>query len=279
MGSKRKAWIQQPVTEEEFLFKYARRDGTGDARGDDWAEKLAAELAALLGIATPPVELATRRNERGVVCRRMADPDLTQLVHGNELLARIDPAYADSPLRDNPHYTVGAVRACLAGSTAELPGRADADAFDLWVGYLVLDAWIANTDRHHENWGVLVDQRTDGSRLAPSFDHGSSLGFNVSPALLPVLLDEPGRLERWCAKGRSAYFAGKPSLVDVASEALASAGSRTRELWLARLDAVRQDDWERLVARVTDERMSEPTRTFVTGMLSVNRRRVLDVRR
>jgi hypothetical protein len=111
MGSKRKAWIQQPVTAEEFLFKYSRRDGTGDARADDWAEKLAAELAALLGIATPPVELATRRNERGVVCRRMADPDLTQLVHGNELLARIDPDYADSPLRNNPHYSVGAVRA------------------------------------------------------------------------------------------------------------------------------------------------------------------------
>lgn len=75
------------------------------------AEKLAAELAALLGIATPPVELATRRNERGVICRRMNDPELTQLVHGNELLARIDPAYADSPLRNNPHYSIGAVRA------------------------------------------------------------------------------------------------------------------------------------------------------------------------
>jgi len=179
----------------------------------------------------------------------------------------------------NPHYSVRAVRAALAGSTAELTGLADADAFDLWVGYLVLDAWIANTDRHHENWGVLVDQRTDESRLAPSFYHGSSLGFNVSSALLPVLLAEPDRLERWCARGRSAYFAGKPSLVDAATGALASARSRTRELWLARLEAVQPDDWERLISRVPDERMSEPTRTFVTAMLSVNRRRVLDVHR
>lgn len=37
---------------------------------------------------------------------------------------------------------------------------------------------IGNVDRHHENWGILR-KRVDGEwygRLAPTFDHASSLG-------------------------------------------------------------------------------------------------------
>jgi hypothetical protein len=43
---------------------------------------------------------------------------------------------------------------------------------------MVLDALIGNTDRHHENWGVLLRQGRGISlgEIAPSFDHASSLG-------------------------------------------------------------------------------------------------------
>ena len=41
-------------------------------------------------------------------------------------------------------------------------------ALDVFVGYLLLDAWIGNTDRHHENWGfVLVGEANERGRLAP----------------------------------------------------------------------------------------------------------------
>ena len=45
-------------------------------------------------------------------------------------------------------------------------------ASDVFVGFILLDAWFANQDRHHENWGALRD---DVLRLAPTFDHGASL--------------------------------------------------------------------------------------------------------
>jgi hypothetical protein len=52
--------------------------------------------------------------------------------------------------------------------------------------YLMLDAIIGNTDRHHENWGILRRKIKNKwySRLAPTFDHASSLGRE--------LLDEAG---------------------------------------------------------------------------------------
>ena len=46
-----------------------------------------------------------------------------------------------------------------------------------FVGYVLLDAWIANQDRHHENWGAL--RHGDELRLAPTFDHGASLVNNA----------------------------------------------------------------------------------------------------
>ena len=57
-------------------------------------------------------------------------------------------------------------------------------AFDVWAGHLMLDNAIANTDSHHENWGVPVSQVSDVASLAASFDHGSSLAFNVDELVI-----------------------------------------------------------------------------------------------
>ena len=65
-------------------------------------------------------------------------------------------------------------------------------AWEVFVGYLVLDALIGNTDRHEENWAVIVSE--SGRYLAPTFDHASSLGF---------LLSDPQRLERMSSKDRN----------------------------------------------------------------------------
>jgi hypothetical protein len=50
----------------------------------------------------------------------------------------------------------------------------------LFPGYLMLDALIGNTDRHHENWGARVLAGLGNGRrmavLAPTYDHASSEG-------------------------------------------------------------------------------------------------------
>src|SRR5690606_12050768 len=60
------------------------------------------------------------------------------------------------------------------------PGKTAGKAMDWFAGYLILDALISNTDRHQENWAVIDD---GGERwLSPSFDHASSLGFQLTDA-------------------------------------------------------------------------------------------------
>ena len=36
------------------------------------------------------------------------------------------------------------------------PISKELSALDLFICYLMLDAWIGNTDRHAENWGIVV---------------------------------------------------------------------------------------------------------------------------
>ncbi len=277
MGSKAKVWLEQPGG-SQWLYKYARSDGAGRLYGDDWAEVLAYHLAQLVGVPAPLVEFAERDGARGIVCRLMNDPDAEELVHGNELLGDATPNYDPTQLREHPLYTVPAVEAVLRDSLppASPPELESFDGFDVWAGYLLFDAWIANTDRHHENWGVLVHRRTGAVTLAPSFDHGSSLGFNVMAEQLSRLLADPQQMRGWCGRGRSKHFAGRPRLLDVAVEALSSATPAAAAHWRGVLEAVEPRVWRRTLQRVPAGKMSEGSRTFVDQVLEINRGRLFD---
>ena len=55
----------------------------------------------------------------------------------------------------------------------------NATAFDVFAGFVLLDAWIANQDRHDNNWSVLIPGTwpRPATLLSGSYDHASSLGF------------------------------------------------------------------------------------------------------
>jgi len=146
----------------------------------------------------------------------------------------------------------------------------------------VLDAWVANQDRHDQNWAVLRRAAAPGDlRLAASFDHASSLGFNELDGRRARLLRQHGGLATWAERGRAHRFEHDPalprhaipSLVDTAHEMLGIVGKKAGAHWLDRLAAVEQGDIEAVVARTP--RLSDLAATFVLGLLDVNRRRLL----
>jgi hypothetical protein len=65
-----------------------------------------------------------------------------------------------------------------------------ANAVNWWARVLSFDALIGNSDRHPENWGFL--KRTREARdaswaLAPAFDNGTSLGYEIREERLSEL--------------------------------------------------------------------------------------------
>jgi hypothetical protein len=73
--------------------------------------------------------------------------------------------------------------------------------------YLVLDAVIGNTNRHHENWGILTEQRGEHMYgvMAPSFDHATSLGRELQTERRQRLLEE-GRVGQYSERARGGIF-------------------------------------------------------------------------
>src|SRR4030095_85301 len=94
MGSKRKGWIQIPNDPLPWLFKYPRVN-EGVLSGEAWAEKVAAEVAALIDVPAARVQLARLDGAAGPARQRfpaLADPD-TELEHGSDLLPGVVTGY------------------------------------------------------------------------------------------------------------------------------------------------------------------------------------------
>jgi hypothetical protein len=74
LGSKPKFWFKSDG--ENWLFKEARAN-----TGEDWAEKVASEIALLLGLPTHHTKLAIWEGKRGCAVKSFLGPDQA-LVHG-----------------------------------------------------------------------------------------------------------------------------------------------------------------------------------------------------
>ena len=164
LGSKYKFWFEH----EELglcLYKQVRQN-----LGEDWAERVAAELCELLGLPHALYELAeTWSGHRGVVSRYFL-PEGGILVHGNELLTPIVPNYPTFVTYGASQHTIDLVLRVIDSEPVNLPigwtsPSGIQTAVEVFVGYLLLDAWIGNGDRHHENWGAQKILELNQNRL------------------------------------------------------------------------------------------------------------------
>lgn len=283
MGTKKKFWCQADDG-KRYLFKY-RREGTGE----DWSEKVAAEVARALGVPHAEVELASFQGNPGTLTLDFTDPSGLALVHGNELLQERRPDYPAHTYYGASEHTVEAVLRVLGEPfvgppTSVQPGPGLSTAVQWFLGYLLLDALIGNTDRHHENWGVLerVDAPERQVTLAPSYDHASSLGRELREEDRAARLDgkDRGRTVAAYAKaGRSALYRTPEdprtmSPIDAFAEAMRAQEDAGRA-WLTRLGSLDDATLAGIVNRVPGERASELARRFAIALMNENRRALL----
>lgn len=155
-------------------------------------------------------------------------------------------------------------------------GPREIRGFGVFTGYLLLDALVANRDRHSENWAVLRTNGRGVDTLAPSYDHASSLGFNLRDNRRELLLRDKRMFVAFLRKGDAYRFEDgqRTTLVDYALRALTLAGDLTRTFWLARLTDLDPAQLPSLAARIPT--MSDLARSLAVELLIANRRRLLD---
>jgi hypothetical protein len=276
-GAEAKFWLEDPDTEQHWLFKSVTiKDG--HVHGEDWAEKAGSHLGRLLGIPCAQIKMAVRGGEKGSIVANLA-PARYQMQPGQVVLESCSaPGYMHRKGRDHPGHSLENIRDALRRDMpppgCELPFNAS--AFDVFAGYVVFDAWIANQDRHDNNWSVLTPiTAVDGPRLlSGSYDHASSLAFGEPDSRRQTLMSEPGGVARWCARGRASRFEGRPKLAEAADRALRLASSEARDFWLEQLRQVTDTDVGSVLNRVP--RMSEAARMFAAKLLELNQKGVLD---
>lgn len=112
--------------------------------------------------------------------------------------------------------------------------------------------------------------------LAPSYDHGNSLGFNLQDDRRLLELDRDPQLEKWASRGMADRFKAsrEVTLVAFAHRALALGTPGVEAFWLERLAAVTSSELESAVTGTPE--MSEACRTFCLRLLTTNQRRLLD---
>ena len=161
--------------------------------------------------------------------------------------------------------------------------------YEIFVGYLLFDALIGNTDRHHENWGeVLIDGTktiAGGAAfcLAPSFDHASSLGRDLTDVKRRERLntrDKRATVEVYAERGRSAFY-GADQLDRTLTgrqvvEAIQASPQPTR-FWSKRLVELDQISVRRIFERVPREIISEYAVEFAMRMIAYNQRMIREV--
>jgi hypothetical protein len=230
------------------------RNKAGLWQGEDLAEKVASELASLMGVTHARVEFAKRGDQVGCISKDVAATNWELQAGAVALTA--EHADFTTKNRDRTGHSLANIRAVL--SRANCPAEAlvppSFDAYDLFCGYLVFDAWIANRDRHEENWALLRPPpgSLDRDCLSPSFDHASSLGFQLQDKARSRRLEE-GTVEAWAERGTAWRFehpeSKTPTLVQHAQTALSVSSDGVAPYWRGKLEAVRESDIADILSR------------------------------
>lgn len=275
MGTKDKFWYQEPEKDESlWLFKFPREN-----TGEHWAEKIAAEAAGLLEIPHARVELAELEPgqtgsavEPGTVSESFLAND-AELIHGNEILASALEEY-DPELRfgQGQHTFRNIVEGTDPFFFTESHRR---QAAERHCGHVVLDAVIGNTDRHHENWGVISSFRGEGYvfEVAPTFDHASSLGRELTDNRREQILAEQG-VGKYSERGHGGIYWSETDRRGPSPLQLARLVCREYpNLFLSalrRVGSIELGTVVEVVRRVPQGWMSEASREFAIALMEYN---------
>jgi len=277
IGEEEKIWLLSPEG-TRWLFKPVVRH-EGWQQGEDWAERVACEVARLMDVPAAEIELATRGGRPGCLSRSVI-PAGWEMQHGAVMLSGLVDGYQSRVKYRTGHNLANieaALRRCGPPSMAMLSDSFD--GFAAFVGFLLFDALIANCDRHDENWSVLRDPLSDEPpALAPSYDHANSLGFNLQDTARTRWL-KGRKIAEWAEKGRATRFertadTPAPTLVALARDAIDRTSDGVRTYWRDRVGSLTEDDFRAILDAVPN--LSDPGRTFALQLLQVNIRRVLD---
>jgi hypothetical protein len=269
LGSKFKFWFEDEFG-DRFLFKQGR-----EGSGEDWSEKVSSELCTLLDIPHAHYDFANWLDDSGVSRRGVVTQSF---LVGNDILI---PGMQILNSQKEPHLE------------KILSFWEPTSYLSTFIGYLLFDAWIGNTDRHSENWGLVVhvtggakEQNRFPASIAPTFDHASSLGVRLSDEERKNRLstrDKRYSVAAYALKCKSPFsgiISGECRRLKTheVSHLLASRYPDRVLAWIERFDRIDKNDIENIFTRIPSGVISETEAEFALAFLSENMLKLLSLK-
>ena len=148
------------------------------------------------------------------------------------------------------------------------------------ASFVLLNALVGNTDRHHDNWMLVygVDSGQIWMRAAPSFDHASSLGRELTDARREQMLSANTVLD-YLKRGRGGVFRTVTDEYAPSPLRLAQILCRWRpelaENWRERLDSVPDSGIRTAIERTPPEFMTATARGFAYQVVVTSKAELL----
>lgn len=160
-GRSEKVWLINEQTKEVGLFKFTKSKKTTE----HISEKLASDLARLLGLQCARIEIGKYRDRIGSMSY-LINSNREILIEGIYLINRLYPSYNPYTMYDDDNKEYYSLEMIL-NSLEEYNIRQE------FLNIVIFDFLIGNTDRHQNNWAVIGNE--NDIKISPLYDNGSSL--------------------------------------------------------------------------------------------------------
>jgi HipA-like C-terminal domain len=163
------------VAQKLYMFKRSKKSYPDQF----WGEVIAYRIGCLMGLEVPHTFAAW--NSETQLCGALSEWFYVvgrQLhVHGGDLLKNAYPAF---DRKVGEMHNLLDIEACFKEISQDAYLDLKTNWQQWWFDALVFDALIGNTDRHQDNWGFILQENVQQTRLntwlTPLFDNGTSLG-------------------------------------------------------------------------------------------------------
>jgi hypothetical protein len=269
LGTKEKYWIIDNKTNIQSLFKIGREN-----TGEDWAEKVAYEIGYKIGLPVAEYELAIYEDTQGTLSKSFVKEN-DRLIHGNELLAKVDKNYPIDRFYKVREYKLETVLNLM--KILQIKHNIK-DALHNFIGYIIFDCLIANQDRHHENWGFILSGKIIS--LAPSYDHASGFGCKVSDDEIRKRLNTKDKnydIKAFCKKAKTPFYDFQSNKINTikSCEIVIDYDKASFCYWLDKISSIDDNVYVDIFSKIPDEFISKMSIKFAIKVIKENKQRLI----
>jgi hypothetical protein len=161
-GTRSKKIVIHPITNDEYFFKGSKvnkKNGETLYPTEFWSEIVSSKIGQFLGFDMLDYNVAYDINDRqkiGCISKSMVLNSENNLTEGITYLTGFDPKY--NPEKDKNKYTFQFIQNALIYFNFN-------DYIKNIIEIIIFDSIIGNSDRHQENWGIIMYYRNSIDKI------------------------------------------------------------------------------------------------------------------